>query len=326
MTPEGGAARRRHRAEREGEPRTGLTAEASRSLKRRKEWRGPGQEGDRCSHCVHIGGQFAAGLACPPSPGRPLCRSLSSRAAMACHIATPSASPARASSPIRPATWSGAWSPKRFSTASAQAQRCCSSVMRGHHRHKTTICPMAVGRMSYTRSGHIIRNRCRRRRGPDASHSPANPGVPVLLRRRGLQRSWETRHYRTAVAAMLQLEHSGPSRHDNAGHRSCDRYGIRRRRFFRDGQAPSRPQRPVEIQRLATCGNSSTSPGNRMPCMAAPRQLSCSDAFPNIGSSAQRNHRVPSRMRGRPSAAMCRRPRYGCPLPRLSRRSAWPVP
>ncbi len=34
MTPSGGAARRRHRAKREGEPRTGLTARASRSLKK----------------------------------------------------------------------------------------------------------------------------------------------------------------------------------------------------------------------------------------------------------------------------------------------------
>lgn len=191
---------------------------------------------------------------------------------------------------------------------------------------KNASCRLSGGIMSSREAGHIIRTRPRLRRDRDVFHRLVAPGVPALLRRRGLQRSQETRHYRTAIAAMLQAEHSGQSPHDNAGHRSCDRYGIRRRRFFRDGQAPSRPQRPVEIQRLATCGNSSTSPGNRMPCMAAPRQLSCSDAFPSIGSSAQRNHRAPSRTRGRPSAAMCKRPRYDCPLPRLSRRSVSRAP
>lgn len=180
--------------------------------------------------------------------------------------------------------------------------------------------------MSLREAGHIIRNRPRPRRDRDVFHSLANPGVPVQLRRRGLLRSWKTRHHRTAVAAMLQAEHSEPSRHGNADRRSCDRYGIRRQPFFRDGQVPSRPLRPEETQRLATGGKSAVSLEHRMPCMAASGQLSCSDAFPNIGSSAQRNHRAPSRTKGRPSAAMCRRRRYGCPLPRLWRRSAWLVP
>lgn len=100
---------------------------------------------------------------------------------------------------------------------------------------------LSGGIMSSREAGHIIRNRSRPRHGPDAFHSPANRGVQVQLRRPGLRRSWETRHHRTAVASMLQAEYSGPSRHGNAGHRSCDRYGIRRRRFFRDGQRPSRP-------------------------------------------------------------------------------------
>lgn len=106
---------------------------------------------------------------------------------------------------------------------------------------KNASCRLSGGIMSSREAGHIIRNRPRPRHGPDAFHSPANRGVQVLLRRRGLRRSWETRHHQTAVAAMLQAKHSGQSRHGNADRRSCDRYGIRRRPFFQDGQAPSRP-------------------------------------------------------------------------------------